>query len=80
MGRKRRGFLLHLLHNLTPEDLIVDSHCTWSARNLGRNCLILFQEAKYLPQPSDTVLGAKLLEEGHVCLTDTIEGRCTEFW
>lgn len=81
MVREKRGFLLHLFHNLTPEDLIVDSHCTWSAGNLClvETALLYFRRQNICPGLSGTVLGAKLLEESHVCLTDTLEGACTEF-
>lgn len=84
-GRERRGFLLHLFHNLASGNFIVGSHCTCPTENLtvfGRNHLILFQRAKYLPGLSQNCLGcqmsAKLLEGSHLYLTGTIEGKCTE--
>lgn len=63
------------------------SYCTCPIGNLtvfGRNCLILFQRAEYLPGVSENCFGcqrrAEVLEEGHMCLTETIEEKCSEFY
>lgn len=83
----KKGLLMHLFHNLKPGNLIVGSHCTCPTKKsdcFGQKLPYFIPEGKLiLFGLTDNYFGcqvrAELLDEGHLCLTETIgEEKCTE--